>query len=736
MLKLLWPLFLTSCSSSTLHSVVEDDTSPMMRREAHSFQDTVRSEKQQEAVTSTVQGLDPLDPDSLEKPYRSSVDVHLPVTNTHTSTSTTTSTITRGVVFSLPEGVEFGSETSATVEHHTASSTHEPQVVISTDAHSSADDITVGTNLGGEAWHYQDWHYDRKYSTTLRRSMTLHVTVVPSTTRTAQITTTSAVDVPTIPLKIPAGMVPVVAPSSVSNRRPTAEVVHEASASQEATIHSWREATSTTSPAATYAPSVMGEPISMKLPPQMAPVSAPGEVPLEEAVETAARVVQKAATAAGASQEDAAVSAAKAAAWMTEHELAGVHSHSDGQASPDAMEVTADGHLHTAWGETAPAEEGSTSESPVVPVVTRPDEDDKDGKLDEMIDEVVLKDLPQIVATVAAKLLEKPLESDMPKAASKMVVKLLIQTPLKEVPDAVVELLAEMVKANPKVSDPESAVAEALRGVMEDYAPPERQPISVVADEVLQSEVGTEVGSGANSEVKEPTNEPSRRAEQAINDAAERLAGSGGREDSEDQSTADGTDQSAEEASAQTEAPNEAETVITETNSSDEVNVTGSEDVALKSSEVVSDEDSTAAETMQKAKDVKAQQSGQPFAVHSSHQAVHSHGPVKAEGDAEKHGGEDHDEDEEVESPAKSGGKVLVGLTIFLGTVLMLVAIGSAAYMAYQRRRAGPAEQQAPLRDGAAAPAATESAPTPAAEAPATEADATAPSFSGPEAGA
>ncbi|CAK9021337.1 unnamed protein product [Durusdinium trenchii] len=125
---------------------------------------------------------------------------------------------------------------------------------------------------------------------------------------------------------------------------------------------------------------------------------------------------------------------------------------------------------------------------------------------------------------------------------------------------------------------------------MEDYAPPERQPISVVADEVLQSEVGTEVGSGANSEVKEPTNEPSRRAEQAINDAAERLAGSGGREDSEDQSTADGTDQSAEEASAQTEAPNEAETVITETNSSDEVNVTGSEDVALKSSEVVSDE--------------------------------------------------------------------------------------------------------------------------------------------------
>ncbi|CAK9021339.1 Uncharacterized protein SCF082_LOCUS15301 [Durusdinium trenchii] len=104
--------------------------------------------------------------------------------------------------------------------------------------------------------------------------------------------------------------------------------------------------------------------------------------------------------------------------------------------------------------------------------------------------------------------------------------------------------------------------------------------------------------------------------------------------------------------------------------------------------------------------------------------------------DAEKHGGEDHDEDEEVESPAKSGGKVLVGLTIFLGTVLMLVAIGSAAYMAYQRRRAGPAEQQAPLRDGAAAPAATESAPTPAAEAPATEADATAPSFSGPEAGA
>eukprot|EP00913_Durusdinium_trenchii_P013841 g12993.t1 len=210
MLKLLWPLFLTSCSSSTLHSVVEDDTSPMMRREAHSFQDTVRSEKQQEtplgsldrtglkwrwkrpaqkaknflkrpavsrylynigfwhilafqrlsalqeAVTSTVQGLDPLDPDSLEKPYRSSVDVHLPVTNTHTSTSTTTSTITRGVVFSLPEGVEFGSETSATVEHHTASSTHEPQVVISTDAHSSADDITVGTNLGGEAWHYQE----------------------------------------------------------------------------------------------------------------------------------------------------------------------------------------------------------------------------------------------------------------------------------------------------------------------------------------------------------------------------------------------------------------------------------------------------------------------------------------------------------------------------------------------------------------------------------------------------
>eukprot|EP00913_Durusdinium_trenchii_P017129 g16109.t1 len=139
---------------------------------------------------------------------------------------------------------------------------------------------------------------------------------------------------------------------------------------------------------------------------------------------------------------------------------------------------------------------------------------------------------------------------------------------------------------------------------MEDYAPPERQPISVVADEVLQSEVGTEVGSGANSEVKEPTNEPSPLEHPT-------------RRPTRDQSTADGTDQSAEEASAQTEAPNEAETVITETNSSDEVNVTGSEDVALKSSEVVSDEDSTAAETMQKAKDVKAQQSGQPFAVHT-----------------------------------------------------------------------------------------------------------------------
>eukprot|EP00913_Durusdinium_trenchii_P023110 g21695.t1 len=32
------------------------------------------------------------------------------------------------------------------------------------------------------------------------------------------------------------------------------------------------------------------------------------------------------------------------------------------QASPDAMEVTADGHLHTAWGETAPAEEGDRND--------------------------------------------------------------------------------------------------------------------------------------------------------------------------------------------------------------------------------------------------------------------------------------------------------------------------------------------------------------------------------------
>eukprot|EP00913_Durusdinium_trenchii_P033847 g31684.t1 len=112
------------------------------------------------------------------------------------------------------------------------------------------------------------------------------------------------------------------------------------------------------------------------------------------------------------------------------------------------------------------------------------------------------------------------------------------------------------------------------------------------------------------------------------------------------------------------------------------------------------------------------------FAQHGGHQQMQFPEVPRllATGDAEKHDVQDHDEDEEVESPAKSGGKVLVGLTIFLGTVLMLVAIGSAAYMAYQRRRAGPAER--PVRCVFAA------------EAPATEADATAPSFSGPEAGA
>ena len=132
-----------------------------------------------------------------------------------------------------------------------------------------------------------------------------------------------------------------------------------------------------------------------------------------------------------------------------------------------------------------------------------------------------------------------------------------------------------------------------------------------------------------------------------------------------------------------------------------------------------------------------------PVAVHSVHSSYGDHSSgrnvVKAVQHAgEKHEGEDSDSDEEeleVESPAKSGGKVLVGLTVFLGGLLMVVAISSAAYMAYQRGQA----QQRPLT--AASPAAEAAAPSQAAAAPsdAPPAAAAEPTFTGgpggPEAG-
>eukprot|EP00435_Cladocopium_sp_Y103_P062389 s1047_g24.t1 len=83
---------LERCWSSTIHSAHAEDENlgPVMRRE--SLKAELHAKSHEGGSTSTVQALDPLDPDSLERPYRESVSIHLAAKTTgSTTTSSTTS---------------------------------------------------------------------------------------------------------------------------------------------------------------------------------------------------------------------------------------------------------------------------------------------------------------------------------------------------------------------------------------------------------------------------------------------------------------------------------------------------------------------------------------------------------------------------------------------------------------------------------------------------------------------
>eukprot|EP00438_Fugacium_kawagutii_P036665 Skav201366 [mRNA] locus=scaffold176:140452:171193:- [translate_table: standard] len=84
-------LLLERCWSSAIHGTHSEDDilGPVMRRESRS----------EEAVTSTVKALDPLNPDSYTLPYRDSVVVHIPAKTTESTTTTSSTTIgTRGTM--------------------------------------------------------------------------------------------------------------------------------------------------------------------------------------------------------------------------------------------------------------------------------------------------------------------------------------------------------------------------------------------------------------------------------------------------------------------------------------------------------------------------------------------------------------------------------------------------------------------------------------------------------------
>lgn len=822
-----------------MHSAhAEDEASgPVMRRE-HLLKAEHRHEEE-EALTSTVKALDPLDSDSAAKPYRVSVSIHLPATTT-TSTTTTTTAATRGTTVLLettsvdlenlaetakvaaeeaaqaaaeakwrarlvvseekpeaaPEAVdipvpevfkvpsEIPSETVSTVSS-VPGTVAIPVAVTATPSVSSVPMPVAGESIESvpsqvpfvettEATTFsttKETQYSRKYVTTSRRTMTIEVTTETTSAATAHVTAAPAHSA-TIPLKIPSHMHPVIAPPS--------------NFPEELSAASWKslqaQKTSTTRPA----------------------------MSVEDSMEEAAKVAQHAAQRAGASEEDAAVEAAKAAAWMRQHELsagrtttsrATVSSTSSwmtyviGDSKDDAIEeigneyaaaartvqqkyapvpfspnktakvikelnltgrpmrvrvVTSEGDIVTTE---APEEEVGTSEAPKG--------SNEMKNMDEMIDEVVLKDLPKLVAGVAAKISHRSMESEIPKATSKMVVKLLVETPLKDVPDAIIEMLVDLVnRVAPSASNPVSIVRSALEEILEDYHVPEKEDVTKVVDQAVDSaEASEEAKAAAKAEAEAPQSE---KVMKVITDVADKLAkknegqvDSEGGDQVEEQEDVTSTEAESQEEDIETTlgpgiaSSDESESIAGDSDEGNTTNATGipGDGEPINSAEVLPDEDQayTAAEMMKNAKERKGSDvpNQRPIAVHSVHSSYGDHSSgrnvVKAVQHAgEKHEGEDSDSDEEeleVESPAKSGGKVLVGLTVFLGGLLMVVAISSAAYMAYQRGQA----QQRPLT--AASPAAEAAAPSQAAAAPsdAPPAAAAEPTFTGgpggPEAG-
>lgn len=809
-------LFFTSSWSSILHSAHSEDeaSGPVMRRE-HLLKAEHRNEEE-EALTSTVKAVDPLDSDSTAKPYRVSVSIHLPATTT-TSTTTTTTAATRGTtvllettsvdlenlaetakvaaeeaaqaaaeakwrarlvvseekpeaapeamdipvpeVFKVPS--EIPSETVSTVSSvpgtvaipiaitATPSVSSVPMPVAGESSVESVPSAVpfVETTEATTFSTTQETQYSRKYVTTSRRTMTIEVTTETTSAATAHVTAAPAHSA-TIPLKIPSHMHPVVAPPS--------------NFPEELSAASWKslqaQKTSTTRPA----------------------------MSVEDSMEEAAKVAQVAAQRAGASEEDAAVEAAKAAEWMRQHELSEGHTTTSkatvsstsswmtyviGDSKDDAIEeigneyaaaartvqqkyapvpfspnrtakvikelnltgrpmrvrvVTSEGDIVTTE---APEEEVGTSQAP-------PGWNEMKN-MDEMIDEVVLKDLPKLVAGVAAKISHRSMESEIPKATSKMVVKLLVETPLKDVPDAIIEMLVELVnRVAPSASNPVSIVRSALEEILEDYRVPEKEDVTKVVDQTVDSaEASEEAKAAAKAEAEAPQSE---KVMKVITDVADKLAkknegpvDSEGGDQVEEQEDVTSTEAESQEEDIET-TPNgpsiasgdESESIMGDSDEGNNAtNATVGDGEPINSAEVLPDEDQayTAAEMMKNAKERKGSDvpNQRPIAVHSVHSSYGDHSSgrnvVKAVQHAgEKHEGEDSDSDEEdleVESPAKSGGKVLVGLTVFLGGLLMVVAISSAAYMAYQRSQA----QQRPLTQASPAAAA---APSQAAAAP------------------